>query len=57
LQGEIDPMTETNIKLLGLQDTKASALDLNKDSFTSDFQEINKILHTLSKEVNIFLIF
>ena len=49
-------MSDINIQLLGLQDTDANASEIHKESFLKDFQEINKILHSLNKDVNIFLI-
>ena len=54
VDGELDSSTAENKRLLGLQDSDASVKELNKDSFVKDFQEINKILNELNKDVIFF---
>jgi hypothetical protein len=48
-------LSEENKRLLGLQNSEESTKELNRDSFISDFHEINKILQDLNKEVSIIV--
>ena len=43
-------------ELLGLTDGESSANQINKDTFARDFQNINKILQELNREVIILVL-
>jgi hypothetical protein len=49
--GEMDALSADKKELLGLTDGESSANQINKDTFARDFQNINKILQELNREV------
>ena len=54
--GEMEALSPDKKELLGLTDGESSANQINKDTFARDFQNINKILQELNREVIILVL-